>query len=236
MLITLSGLDGAGKSTLADALQARLEEKGVRAVVLHMNKEVGLYAYLRTARDGLKRLAGFSHLRPNRHDTLPLPSTGPVQVSRAKVVLLEVRRRIIWNRFLRRFVDIGDLGTFLLYRLVVERMRGRVLIMDRYFFDRIADVADGQKWAYLRWFSKFIPRPDVAILVEVSPEEAYSRKGEYSVQSMTRRRQLYQEIFGWVPNAITLRNDDFGVALSQLEQLVFDCLGIAGHQSLVTES
>lgn len=236
MLITLSGLDGAGKSTLADALQTKLGEKGIRAVVLHMNKEVGLYAYLRTARDGLKRLVGSSHMRSDRHDSSPLLSTGPMQISRAKAALLEVRRRIIWSRFLRRFVDVGDLGTFLLYRLVVERVRGRVLIMDRYFYDRIADVADGHRWGYLRWFSKFIPTPDVAVLVEVSPEEAFSRKGEYSVELMTRRRHLYQEIFGWVATAVTLRNDDLGVALAQLEQLVFDRLGISGHQSLVTDS
>lgn len=236
MLITLSGLDGAGKSTLAEALQAKLGEKGVRAAVLHMNKDVGLYAYLRTARDELKRLVGFSHVRAVRPDNSTLSSTEPRQGSRAKAALLEVRRRIIWSRSLRRFVDIGDLGTFLLYRLVVERVRGRVLIMDRYFFDRIADVADGKRWGYLRWFSKLIPTPDLAVLVEVSPQEAFSRKGEYSVESMTRRRQLYQEIFGWVPNAVTLRNDDLGAALSQLEQLVFDRLGIAGHQSLATES
>ena len=236
MLITLSGLDGAGKSTLADALQTKLGEKGIRAVVLHMNKEVGLYAYLRTARDGLKGLVGSSHTRPDRHDSRPPLATGPRQISRAKAALLEVRRRIIWSRFLRRFVDVGDLGTFLLYRLVVERMRGRVLIMDRYFYDRIADVADGHRWGYLRWFSKFIPTPDVAVLVEVSPEEAFSRKGEYSVELMTRRRHLYQEIFGWVATAVTLRNDDLGVASGQLEQLVFDRLGISGHQSLVTDS
>lgn len=236
MLITLSGLDGAGKSTLAEALQAKLENRGVRAVVLHMNKEVGLYAYLRTVRDGLGRLIRWVRIRPSRHDNPALRSTERVKAGRAKAALLEVRRRIIWSRSLRRLVDIGDLGAFLLYRLVVERVRGRVLIMDRYFFDRIADVADGQRWGYLRRFSRLIPTPDVAVLVEVSPEEAYSRKGEYSVESMAQRRQLYQKIFGWVPGAVTLRNDDLGMALSQLEELVFDRLGIAGHQSLVTEN
>ena len=49
MLVTLSGLDGAGKSTLAEALKARLEKDGTPAVIFHMNKQVGLYAYVRNA-------------------------------------------------------------------------------------------------------------------------------------------------------------------------------------------
>ena len=54
MLITLSGLDGAGKSTLAEALKASLERDGMPAVVFHMNKDVGLYAYVRNLRDAIK--------------------------------------------------------------------------------------------------------------------------------------------------------------------------------------
>lgn len=235
MLITLSGLDGAGKSTLADALQARLRKSGVRAIIFHMNKEVGLYAYLRTARDAVLRA-----IRPGRAaaaDKAQLPAeAGRSEPGSAKAALLEIRRRIIWNKSLRRWVDLGDLLTFLIYRLFIEKIRGRVLIMDRYFYDRMADLADGRSWRYLRWFSRIIPDPDVAVLVEVTPEEAFARKGEYSVESMTRRRAIYKEIFSWVPQSVTLANDDLDVALHTLEQIVFDRLKHAGRQRLAAES
>src|SRR3989440_5359196 len=53
MLITFSGLDGAGKSTLVRWLQQTLERQNRRVGVFHMNDHVGVYAYLRRLRDRL---------------------------------------------------------------------------------------------------------------------------------------------------------------------------------------
>lgn len=216
MLITLSGLDGAGKSTLAEALKASLERDGTPAVIFHMNKDVGLYAYLRNIRDAFKG----QRSTPASPTVTPADNSAPREPGRAKRALLDLRRRIIWNKPLRRWVDLGDLALFLVYRLYVERIRGRVLIMDRYFYDRLADQADGRRWKYLRWFSGITPVPDVPVLVEVSPEEAFGRKGEYSIESMALRRANYREIFGWVPNSVILPNDDLEAAVETLEQIV----------------
>jgi len=217
MLITLSGLDGAGKSTLAEALRASLEKNGTPAAIFHMNKDVGLYAYVRNARDAIKGLFGARSTPPA--DSEPTMNS-PEESSSAKAALLELRRRIIWNKSLRRWVDLGDLATFLVYRLYVERIRGRVLIMDRYFYDRLADLADGRRWKYLRWFARLTPVPDVPVLVEVSPEEAFERKGEYSIESMKLRRANYREIFGWIPASVILSNDELDVAVDELERIV----------------
>ena len=53
MLITFSGLDGAGKSTLIAWLKESLERGNRRVAVFHMNDHVGAYAYLRAVRDRL---------------------------------------------------------------------------------------------------------------------------------------------------------------------------------------
>src|SRR5918997_7233073 len=55
MLITFSGLDGAGKSTLIERLRKKLEAQDRRGPVFHMYRHVGLYA---CARFLLSRLAG----------------------------------------------------------------------------------------------------------------------------------------------------------------------------------
>lgn len=229
MLVTLSGLDGAGKSTLANALKARLEKDGTSAVIFHMNKQVGLYAYVRSVRDAFLRTVRRVE-PPAEHGEKSSATPG-----RAKAMLLEIRRRIIWNKELRRWVDLGDLATFLVYRLYVEKVRGQVLIMDRYFYDRITDIADGHHWRYLRWFSSLAPVPDLPVFVEVSPEEAFARKGEYSVDSMTRRRAIYKEVFSWVPGAVVLCNDDRLRAADELQRLVAERLSGPGQPALASE-
>lgn len=229
MLVTLSGLDGAGKSTLANALKARLEKDGTSAVIFHMNKQVGLYAYVRSVRDAFLRTVRRVE-PPAEHGEKSSAKPG-----RAKAMLLEIRRRIIWNKELRRWVDLGDLATFLVYRLYVEKVRGQVLIMDRYFYDRITDIADGHHWRYLRWFSSLAPVPDLPVFVEVSPEEAFARKGEYSVDSMTRRRAIYKEVFSWVPGAVVLCNDDRLRAADELQRLVAERLSGRGQPALASE-
>ena len=223
MLITLSGLDGAGKSTLAEALKADLDRDGTPAVIFHMNKDVGLYAYVRNVRDATLSLARSSSCEAiSRPDAESNARQGP---GSAKRVLLDVRRRIVWNKTLRKWVDFADLAMFRLYRLYIERLRGRVLIMDRYFYDRLADQADGRRWRYLRWFAGITPIPDVPILVEVPPEEAFGRKGEYSIESMTLRRANYREIFSWIPGSVILPNDELDVAIRTLKQKVQSRVG-----------
>src|SRR5437868_14634888 len=57
MLITFSGLDGAGKSTLIEWLRSALEEQRHRVAVLHLEHDVGVYAAVRRLREGAARLA-----------------------------------------------------------------------------------------------------------------------------------------------------------------------------------
>jgi thymidylate kinase len=210
MLITLSGLDGAGKSTLTAALRSELEAQGFSTTLLHMNKEVGVYATLRVMRDRLLR----------RPSLPPLPTERQVQPSVPAGTLKRLRDRIVWGRELRRVVDLVDLLTFFAYRLFIERVRGRVLIMDRYFYDRLADAADGRKWSYLRWFARLTPVPDLAVFVDVSPEVAFARKGEYSIPWMTARRAYYKEIFSWVRGSLILPNEDLSRSTAELKRSV----------------
>src|SRR5690606_38995894 len=57
MLVTFSGLDGAGKSTVIGDVVDTLRGAGRRCVVLHMNDDVGTYAFLRRLRDAALRRA-----------------------------------------------------------------------------------------------------------------------------------------------------------------------------------
>src|SRR5205807_8131704 len=116
MLITFSGLDGAGKSTLVRWLQQTLERQNRRVVVFHMNDHVGVYAYLRRLRN---QLGGAP------------PRNGGAGALR------RVRDALLWGRVLRRVIYPLDLLLFLVYRLYHESIRRRVVIMDRYFYDTL---------------------------------------------------------------------------------------------------
>lgn len=179
MLITFSGLDGAGKTTLVGLLQASLERRDVRATVSHMYRDVGVYAFGRA-------LAGRLGGRPRRAQTAGGTSAGAPGAA----------PQIIWNRSLRLLLYPLDLLIFACYRLYVERVKRHVLIMDRYFYDTLADVTSGQGHSRAaRILSRLTPTPSVPVLLDISPAEAFARKGEHGIKFLERKRTAYRSVF-----------------------------------------
>src|SRR5207247_10946062 len=94
MLITLSGLDGAGKSTLIASLRTALEERQRPVAVLHLDDEVGVYAYARMVRDRLKgpmKPAG----APSNGDRTP---ANPGATSPGRIILRRAWDAIVWSK------------------------------------------------------------------------------------------------------------------------------------------
>ena len=116
--------------------------------------------------------------------------------------------KIVRSSTVKRFVYIFDLCILILYRINLEKFGNRILILDRYFYDSLADVSDGRRWFNVRLLLFLTPIPELPVFVDVSPEEAYTRKGEYSVEYLTERRAKYERIFGWVPRGFVLANED----------------------------
>lgn len=208
MLITLSGLDGAGKSTLIQSLRAALAERGVPVVVRHGDRDIGVYAVLRRVR------ALFGGAAPQRSSVAsdsPAPS---------------VRDALVWNKVVRRLLYPIDVALLLCYRLYIEAIQGRVLVLDRYLYDTLVDVwsgtVGGRLW--VRALKLITPTPTVAVLVGTRPEEAYARKQEYSLPYLRNRWEAYREVFAWVKNGSELRNDHFAGARDNLQHLVFERL------------
>lgn len=223
MLITFSGLDGAGKSTLIAYLQQELERVHRPAVVFHMNDHIGLYAYLRMARNSL--VGGSPNPAPSEWTEARSREAGEVGVrrslpQRARRAFVRLRNRIVWSKGLRRLLYPLDLLVFLGYRAYVEQLRGRVLVMDRYFYDTLVDVADDERWRWLRVLEQITPTPDVALYLDIDPETAFARKGEYSVEYLQRRHHLYNTVFPWVPSHVSLPATDLETAQATLRRIV----------------
>ena len=203
MLITFSGLDGAGKSTLIEWLRTELERRARRVAVFHMNDHVGVYAYLRAIRD---------RLRPRR----AAPATPPGDPATPAPLLVTVRNALIWNKSLRRLLYPLDLVVFWFYRLYVEKLRGRVLIMDRYFYDSLVDVSNGRGTRWVRFLARITPTPDLAVFLDITPEESFARKGEYSVEYLRARWHHYRAVAPWVRSALVVDNRDLATTQRQL--------------------
>jgi thymidylate kinase len=204
MVITFSGLDGAGKSTLIGWLEGELERQHRPVTVLHMADGVGLYAGLRAARDSLQRLMGRRNVRKSDRPRWagPPPACGLLGLAH------RIRHAILWSKPLRRVVYPLDLLIFLVIRFYVATVRGRVLLTDRYFYDTLVDVADDGRWFWVRLLERLTPAPDVPVFLDVSPEESYARKGEYSVAYLARRSAAYRHIAPLIPSAVVLPNAD----------------------------
>ena len=208
MLITFSGLDGAGKSTLIDFLRSTLEQQHRPVVVLHLNDQVGVYALLRSLRDRARgqRVDPLAHGAPDpRSQKLQRPPArglrGAFERSRAA---------LLWNKPLRQFLYLFDLLVFLCYRAYLEKVRGRVLIMDRYFYDTLVDVANGRDGPWTRLLERITPMPTVPVFLDISPEESFRRKGEFSIEYLRRRSDAYRHVFARVQGAVRIANDDLG--------------------------
>ena len=218
MLITFSGLDGAGKSTLIEFLSATLEQQRRSVVVLHLNDQVGVYAFLRVLRDWVlgRRLAPLTPGAPDpRSQKIGRPSPGGW-----RGLWSRLRTAILWNKPLRRFLYPVDLFVFLCYRTVVEKAKGRVLIMDRYFYDTLVDVSNGQRRLWTRLLERITPTPTVPIFLDISPEESYRRKGEFSIEYLRRRSAAYQNVFARVPQTVRIVNDDLDATKAALLHVV----------------
>jgi thymidylate kinase len=224
VLITFSGLDGAGKSTLIAYLLRELEGAHRPAVVCHMNDHVGLYAYLRLARN--RFLGGSPNPPPSEWTAARAREEAERGAPRSRAqrlrrAVVRIRNRLVWSKALRRLLYPLDLIVFLGYRAHVELLRGRVLVMDRYFYDTLVDVADGSRWRWLRVLERITPLPDVALYLDVDPETAFARKGEYSIEYLRRRRQLYRTVFPWVSSHVALPAADLESMQATLRRVVF---------------
>ncbi|PYO44354.1 MAG: hypothetical protein DMD33_03195, partial [Gemmatimonadetes bacterium] len=88
------------------------------------------------------------------------------------------------------------------------------------FYDTLVDVADDGRWFWVRLLERLTPAPDIPIFLDVSPEESYARKGEYSVAYLQRRSAAYQHIAPLVPTAVVLPNADLDDTRRALERAI----------------
>ena len=179
VLISFSGMDGSGKSTQIEALCSQLSQAGVPVLRLAFwDHVVGLP----------KWRAAFSHkfLKSDGRIGEPgKPARRNDKNNRAWYLL--VARSVLY------LVDALNL------RRVVKKARksdAGVIVFDRYIYDQLATLPleNSVARAYARLVLSFVPKPDVAYLLDVEPEVARERKPEYPVDFLYKYRSSYYRL------------------------------------------
>jgi thymidylate kinase len=181
LLVSVSGIDGSGKSMQAEQLRAAFEtcDVRVRCVWARGASSRGVGAVLRAGKSVLGA-------RERAERDVPTPDT-IAQTPRSEAQRFNERQRRLRNPFARwvfSLVYAVDLKLTYVIKVRFLLMTGSVVICDRYVYDALVDFAlftgtDAARPPFaLNVMRALVPRPQVAVLLDVDPAEALRRKPE----------------------------------------------------------
>ena len=179
ILVSFSGIDGAGKSTQIERLCSSLTDSGLSVMRLEFWNNVVAFSGLR---------AGFSHKFLHSEGGVGAPEK-PVQRNDKNTQSWSLNL----SRSLLYFFDALNLR-----RVINKVSKGdaQVIVFDRFIYDQLATLPLQSAWAssYVRMILKIAPKPDVAYLLDAMPEAARARKPEYPVDFLHRYRNSYLQL------------------------------------------
>ena len=181
LLVSFSGLDGSGKSTQIENLRQMLHARGLTTRLLAFWDNVVVLSRYRE---------NFVHRVYGSEKGIGAPDR-------------PVNRR---DKNVRKwYLSVVRHGLYLLdaihLAIVVRRARSGdadVIILDRYIYDELANLplSNSISKIFVRLVSAFVPRPDVAYLLDADPEVARARKPEYPIEFLHECRRSYSLLAG----------------------------------------
>jgi thymidylate kinase len=176
LIISFSGIDGAGKSTQITALTSFLQSAGLRTKLLTFWDDVVVFSRYREYA-GHKAFGG----------EMGIGSPDKPVDRRDKNVKS-------WPITLMRFLMYAaDSVSLRLVASSADKTETNVIIFDRYIYDELANLP--LQWTFTRMFVRallrIVPAPDLAFLIDAVPSAARARKPEYPLEFLHANREAY---------------------------------------------
>jgi thymidylate kinase len=187
-LIVLLGIDGSGKSTVAEMVKARYDAEGRSVAISWARWRPGLVRWLHVIVRAVVNWRGSRYV-PGKDEPPRIKELKNHAFSRWPLVGAAYLRVALFEYWLQYIAHIRSLLA-----------HHEVVILDRYWYDVVIDAVGaggGAKAAEIvrgRPFPRF-PEPTLVILLDVDETTAYSRKrGENPITFLRARRDAYQQV------------------------------------------
>jgi thymidylate kinase len=179
MLISFSGMDGAGKSTQISNLRTFAEDLGLKVTQLAFWDDV---VVLKPYREGFVQKVFKSEKG--------IGSPEKPVARRDKNVRgwhLNLARHFLYSLDAMHLLGVAN---------KVHARGADLVIMDRYIYDELANLPldNPATRAYVRMVMRIVPCPDISFVLDADPVAARARKPEYPVEFLHECRASYLKL------------------------------------------